>query len=111
MSAGDVSALRDEADHVEAADEIDLDDLPERVELMRPIPADRPRADEDAGTVDEKARFAEPARGFGDGGLATLGAAHVAADGDPADRRCHAFGAFHSDVENRDPGTAGGERA
>ena len=102
----------DQADHVEGADQIDLDHLAEHVERVRSVLADRLQRDRDAGAVDQdarrrRARFAD----LGDRRFGILGARHVAFERDAAELGRDLFGTRQPDVEDRDPGAPGGKRA
>jgi hypothetical protein len=76
--------LGGEADHVEAADEVDRDHPAEQRQGVRALLADRPRRRADAGAIDEAEELAGPGR-LGDHALAVGFLADVAADEAAAD--------------------------
>jgi len=72
---------RRETDHVERADEVDVDDVPEGVERVRlPVLADDERGRTDPGAVDDAAQAAELADGCVDGFLDARFVADVGLD-------------------------------
>src|SRR5690606_7676819 len=99
-----------QADHVECADQVDLDHLAVVVERVRPVLRGGACGDGDAGAVDQDARGAELFGDRGEGLLATLGRRDVAPDRDPADVGRNLFGAVDADIEDRDLRAPGGKR-
>ncbi len=99
-----------EPHHVEAADQVDVDDAAELVERMRPVAADDVRADADAGAIDQEARRPLRRARLGHRLLAALGIGDVAAQRDAADLGRHLLGVLLVDVEHGDLGARLGQR-
>jgi hypothetical protein len=100
--------LRGEADHVEAADQVDVDRLGERGERMRAFLADGLDAEGDAGAIHQADQLAEPERG-GDGGLAVGFLRDVAAHEAAADLGRDRLAPIRLQVGDHDLGAVLGE--
>jgi hypothetical protein len=71
---------RGDPQEVEAADQIDLDDAPERVQRQRTVAPDDPTWGADAGAIDGDSRRAVPLARRRNGGFHRGGVGHIAAD-------------------------------
>ena len=102
------------AGHVEGADQVDLDDLAERAEVVRrgelAVAADGALRPADAGGVDARAQRSD-LRGGLDGGGDLLGVGHVDPGEDALDLVGEGLALLGVDVGDHDDRAAGGEGA
>ena len=100
-----------QAQQIEAADQVDLDDLCEVVERHRPAAPDDALGRRDAGAVDQDSRRAMSLAGLPDSGLGRIGAGHVAGDAKPANLRRDRGRLVAVEVEYADLGAGLGQVA
>ena len=100
-----------EPHHVEAADQVDADDLLEIFQRHRPVAADDALGRPDAGAIDQDARRPMIGGGLLHRRLGGSSVRHVAGHGNAFDAGGHFGGAFFVEIENRHLGAASCERA
>jgi hypothetical protein len=95
-------AVREQTQHVEAADQVDLDDLAEQVEIMRAVASGDPDSGCNTGAIDQDAGFAEGFGCFGQCRFCSCRVGDVAGDRLAPDLGGHFLGLFEIDIEQRD---------
>ena len=95
---------REQPQHIERADQIDLDHLLVVGKRHRPVAADDALRRTDAGAVEQDTRRAELGIGFLHGRFSACGIRHVALHRDTADRLGMRIRRIQIDVEQRDLG-------
>jgi hypothetical protein len=100
-----------QADHVEAADQVDRDGLAEHGQVVRAVLADGLLGRRDAGAVDQAHQLAELERGLGHDRLAVGFLAHVALDEHAADVFRNGFALVSLHVGDHDLAAVGRQHA
>jgi hypothetical protein len=108
IESGDLR--RGDPQEVEAADQIDLDDAPKRIERQRTVATDDPSGGADAGAIDGDARRAVPLTRRLNGRFDRTGVGHIAADREPAYRARRGGRRRLVDVQDRNLDPRRGQR-